>query len=507
MKRSTIAKLIRLHILTPGGLFHLTQSFLADGISLMALIRFSSTYYPDHCALVNDGTRLTYKEAYEQAQCLAQMLYAEEGLRADMYVGILCRNHLLTVLLLPALSRLGVHIKLINTDIAPHQLKDLIGMKQIRLLICDHEMKSTRLTAELPCRTMETEELCQRLTDRGGENGLQRIPSIRRGGDISIYTGGSSGTFKEASRRMNIFQFLPPLFALLNDIHIDTYGSVLLSLPVYHGFGLATLAVSLLMGKKVCLTRHFHADEALHIISNEEVEVLPLVPAMLARLWQTDDASGRLKTVRCIICGGNRLDRKWIDKTRQQLGDILFNLYGTTEAGFFMMATPQDILAHEEEVTIGRPIRGVKCKVENTNQQGTGSLWVCSSWAMTSMKHKWQNTGDMVWRHPDGCYFYRGRTDNMVVCGGENAFPEHVEEIINSHPDVINSFVHPASDALFGTILDATIELRQGSTVTSSDLKAWLSQRLSRSEMPHHITISPISLSATGKVARTTGDG
>ena len=247
--------------------------------------------------------------------------------------------------------------------------------------------------------------------------------------------------------------------------------------------------------------RNFDAEEALKTIANEEIEVLPLVPAMLARLWQIDEAPSLMKTVKCIICGGDRLDKKWVDVTSEYLGNVLFNLFGTTEAGFFMIASPQD-LSRSEEVTIGRPIRGVKCKVENEDGQGVGSLWVRSGWAMIGLKDKWQNTGDLVYRSPDGCYFYRGRSDNMVVCGGENVYPENVEKVINSHTDVLNSIVYPVTDPQFGTVLNAKVELKSDSTLTSETLKETLRPQLSRAEIPHHITITAISLKNSGKIAR-----
>ena len=67
---------------------------------------------------------------------------------------------------------------------------------------------------------------------------------------------------------MHVCQFLPPFCALLEELHIDAYDSVFLPLPLYHGFGLATLVVSFLMGKKVCLMNRFDAAEALMMISD-----------------------------------------------------------------------------------------------------------------------------------------------------------------------------------------------------------------------------------------------
>lgn len=65
MNRAIIAKLSKLHIITPGGIYHLAKSFVQDGISLMALLRFSAHYYPNRYALVSEGKQLTYKEVYD----------------------------------------------------------------------------------------------------------------------------------------------------------------------------------------------------------------------------------------------------------------------------------------------------------------------------------------------------------------------------------------------------------------------------------------------------------
>ena len=148
-----------------------------------------------------------------------------------------------------------------------------------------------------------------------------------------------------------------------------------------------------------------------------------------------------MKSVKCIISGGDRLDKKLVDETREKLGDVLFNLYGTSEAGFFMMATPAN-LATNEETTLGKPITGVECDVRERREDGVGTLWVRSKWAMIGAQNQWQNTGDLVYRNEQGYYFHRGIAKNMVVCGGENVYPEGVELVINQHPAVVNSKVY-----------------------------------------------------------------
>lgn len=500
MNKTIFSKLAKLHIITPGGICKLLGSFIRDGISLMALMRFSAMYYPERCALVYEDKRLTYKEIYELAQCLAKLLYRDYGLKTGMCVGVLCHNHITMALLLPALSRLGVRVKLINTDIAPTKLKELVKRNNINLLIYNAELKEERIPTHLPCEMRESEDIYREIIGNAQTFDV-KLPRIGRGGEISVFTGGSSGRSKEAPRKMSVGQFLPPFYALLEQLRLDERDSVFLSLPVYHGFGLATLIMSLVMGKKVCLMSHFDADKALKIISKERIEVVPVVPAMLARLWQAEDAPTLMKTVKCIISGGDRLDKKWVDVTSKYLGNVLFNLFGTSEAGFFMIASPND-LSRNKEVPIGKPISGVECKIENADSHGVGALWVRSGWAMISLKNKWQDTGDLMYRNAEGCYFYRGRSDNMVVCGGENVYPENVEKIINSHDEVLTSIVFPASDPQFGTILNAKVELTPDSTSTADAMKTWLHSRLTRAEMPHNITFNSISTLDSGKVAR-----
>ena len=96
-----------------------------------------------------------------------------------------------------------------------------------------------------------------------------------------------------------------------------------------------------------------------------------------------------MKSLKCMICGGDSLPKSLINLTHNQLGEILFNLYGTSEAGFFLLATPHD-LASFDEPTLGKAIWGVRYKIKKTDKENTGDLWVQSSWAMTGRKNKWQ---------------------------------------------------------------------------------------------------------------------
>lgn len=195
------------------------------------------------------------------------------------------------------------------------------------------------------------------------------------------------------------------------------------------------------------------------------------------------------------------MDKKLVVETHNNLGPVMFNLYGTSEAGFFMLATPGDLDANEE-TTLGKPITGVECDVRELRENGVGTLWVRSKWAMIGTQNQWQSTGDLFYKNGKGYYFHRGIVKNMVVCGGENVFPESVEQVINQHPDVAASKVFGMPDPDFGSVLNAVVELKDGAnTISEDELKTWLKTKLSRAEVPHKIEFRKLEVLSTGKRA------
>ena len=462
----------------------------------MALLRFAAHFYPQRCAITDDKQFLSYQELYVCTRQLAEILHTEYHLQPKMSVALLGRNSLILTLLLHALSRLGIRTTLLSTDLGTEQITADLQKHHYHLIIYDSELK--QIPTELPCVAVTTEKINDILLDKHSQIKKRKLPKIWRGREIVIHSGGTSGKFKTIARRPSVTSFLPPLFALLRDIRIYQYERVLISLPFYHGFGLSTLIISLLMGKKICLQKRFDALQTLAIIQQEKIEAMPIVPAMLARFWQIENAKEKMKSLRCLISGGDKLPKSLIDTTHKEIGEVIFNLYGTSEAGFFMLANPKE-LASFEETTLGKPIRGVDCKVKDCNRQGIGTLWVRSRWAMRGLRNQWQNTGDLVSQNSEGYFFHHGRADRMVVCAGENVQPEHIEQVLLSHPMIIAARAFTVPDPNFGNVIHTEIECTPKATLTEATLLNWLRPQLSRAEMPHSIRFKTIEILSTGK--------
>ena len=472
------------------------KSLISEGISLMALLRFAAHFYPQRCAIIDETQSLSYQELYIRTRQLAEFLHTEYHLQPEMSVALLGRNSLILNLLLHALSRLGIRTTLLSTDLGTEQITADLQKHHYHLIIYDSDIK--QIPTKLPWVAITTEKINDILLDKHSQIKKRKLPKIWRGREIIIHSGGTSGNFKSIARRPSVTSFLPPLLALLHNIRIYQYKSVLISLPFYHGFGLSTLIISLLMGKKVCLQKRFNAIKTLEIIQREQIEAMPIVPAMLSRFWQIENAKEKMKSLRCLISGGDKLPKSLINTTHQQIGEVLFNLYGTSEAGFFMLANPEE-LASFKKTTLGKPIQGVDCKVKDCNRQGIGTLWVRSRWAMRGLRNQWQNTGDLVSQNSEGYFFHHGRADRMVVCGGENFQPEHIEQVLLSHPMIIAARAFNVTHPNFGNVIHTEIECTPKATLTEATLLNWLRPQLSRAEMPHSIRFKTIEMLSTGK--------
>lgn len=207
---------------------------------------------------------------------------------------------------------------------------------------------------------------------------------------------------------------------------------------------------------------------------------------MIGRLLDIPEAS--YSSLRCILTGGALLHPALIEKTTHRLqGQYIYNLYGTSEAGFCFMATPEALTYHPQ--TIGKPLRGVKVKISvqpsgNPPGRGTGELCIKCNWSVR--KKEWIPTGDLAYQDEKGYFFLAGRVDDMIISGGENVYPCELENILLTHPSIIEAAVTGVPDPGFGQRLKAFI-VATDPQPGEQELRTWLSERCARYQMPRDI--------------------
>jgi acyl-CoA synthetase (AMP-forming)/AMP-acid ligase II len=204
------------------------------------------------------------------------------------------------------------------------------------------------------------------------------------------------------------------------------------------------------------------------------------------------------------------LAQRWMDA----FGDNLFNTYGSTEVSIATIADPQQLRANPG--TAGTPLRG--SKVALLDERGhevpdgeTGRIFVGNAalfegytgGGSKEVIDGLMSTGDMGHFDAGGNLFVDGRDDDMIVSGGENVFPQEVEDLIAAHPDVEEVAVVGVKDADFGQRLAAHVVARPGASPTVDDIKDYVKASLARHKVPRDVHfLDELPRNATGKILR-----
>jgi len=497
-----IEKLHRTGLLTLTGGLRLFEALMTTGVNLMALLRVAARLHPRRTAVIDERDELTYTELWQQAESLAVALHVDHGVQSPQKVAIACRNHTAAIKAIFAVSRLGAHVFLVNPEMSADQILALQERLQFDFLIYDEPLAPLFQNASLKNKSLPAYHPTDRSIDLLSKSRGHRKVRLKRfkTGNVVVMTGGTTGQPKSASRKPSVFNFLPPFAAVLTQVHLDRYQSVYIATPIYHGFGVAALFIGVILGATMYVTKRFEAARACSLIAGNKIQAVTLVPLMLQRMLKHDAES--LASIECILTGGALLSPALAQETLNRLGPKLFNLYGTSEAGFCIMATPS--LLGKKPESIGKPVQGVKARIVDGHdrevaQGKIGRLSIRSAWS-TSQK-SWIETGDLAYRDPEGDVFLSGRVDDMIVSGGENVYPIELENVLLQHPHVDSAAVVGIADAEFGQRLKAVVIRKRDTALDSSTLLEWLKPRVARYQIPAAIEFrDELPYTALGKV-------
>jgi fatty-acyl-CoA synthase len=499
-----LGKLYRSRLLTVPGLYRLAEAVLTTGANPMAMVRVAAKLHPERTAVVDEHERLTYPQLWEQAEALAGALHTGYGVRGGRKVAVACRNHAAAVKAIFALSRLGADVYLVNPEMTRDQLAALEATRRFDLYVYDDPLAAAVADLGLGRKAVPSYHPTDPSVDRLARRSDRPPVRLRRvrAGDIVVMTGGTTGQPKAAGRKPSVLDFLPPFVALLTQIHLDRYRTVYVATPIYHGFGVAAVFMGVMLGGEMYFLRRFDARRACELIARHRIEAVTVVPLMLQRMLTAD--ADALAPLRCVICGGAALSPALAREAVAGLGPTLFNLYGTSEGGFAIMATPPQLARKPE--SIGRPVRGVRARILDEGDRevggdGVGRLCVRSSW--TTSKESWIETGDLAYRDADGDLFLCGRVDDMIVSGGENVYPIELENVLGQHPDIAarDDHVVGVPDAEFGQRLKAVVVAKAGRPVDPAGLTEWLKRRVARHQMPAVVEVrDELPYTALGKL-------
>jgi acyl-CoA synthetase (AMP-forming)/AMP-acid ligase II len=475
---------------------------------------------PGATAIIDELGTLTFEEVHRRTNALAHAL-SDAGVKEGDGVAIMCRNHRGFVDATVACSKLGAHALYLNTAFAGPQITDVVKREKPIALVYDEEFEGLthdagerrkRFIAWHDGDAKPKDPLLEDLIEAGDPANV--VPPAEKG-RVVILTSGTTGTPKGAQRKQP--ESLDPAAALFSKIPLHAGERTMIAAPMFHSWGFAHFTLGMGLGSTLVLRRKFDPEDTLSATAQHECTALVVVPVMLQRILELPPETidkYDLSALRVIAASGSALPGELAVTVMDRFGDVLYNLYGSTEVAWATIATPEDLRAAPG--TAGRPPRGtiVKLLDEEGNEVGegqTGRIFVGNEMAFdgyTGGGNK-QNVGGLLSSgdvgHFDagGRLFIDGRDDEMIVSGGENVFPREVEDLLADHDAVDEVAVIGVEDEQFGQRLKAFVVVTRGAKVGPDELKDHVKANLARYKVPREIEfLDELPRNATGKVLK-----
>ena len=484
--------------------------------------RIAATREPDALGLVDEIGELTFAQLDLRSNALGRA-WQQRGIDHTSVIALLCRDHRGLVESMFAAAKLGAKVLLMNTGFAKPQFAAVAEREGVSALVYDVEFSEILgdVPVEIPRYLAWVDEggdedehtTLEELIAGASKQKLARPPTT---GGLVLLTSGTTGMPKGAPRQVSS-PFAAAQF--LDRIPLRPGGRTVLGAPLFHGTGLSQFLLSLGMGSTTIMRRRFDPEATLAMIAQYRADTLVVVPTMLQRILNLgDDVIREYDTgsLRIIFCAGSALPPEVGNHASRLFGEVIHNLYGSTEVAVATVATPEDW--KQAPGTVGRSPVG--CIVRLYDEQGrrvtephktarvfVGSGLRFSGYTGGGTKEEVDgllSSGDVGHFDESGLLFIDGRDDDMIVSGGENVFPAEVENLLLEHPEVHDAAVIGVADAGFGQRLKAFVVLREGSELTGEEVKALIKNNLARHKVPRDVEfVAELPRNATGKLLRT----
>ncbi len=290
---------------------------------------------------------------------------------------------------------------------------------------------------------------------------------------------------------------------------------ILATTPLFHVSGLHSGVVAALGAGATVIWQsgRFDPDATLATIERERVSSWTSVPTTVWRVVHHPRVGAYdVSTLRHIGGGGAAWSPALQDKMREVFGETLaYGIgYGLTEStGLATSASSVELREHPESV--GRPAPTVAVKVTDTGEICIrGPLNMLGYWRNEEATRavldddRWLHSGDLG-EMRDGMLYLTTRRTDLILRGGENVYPQEIENCLEEHPQVAESAVVGVDDEEFGQQVLAVVVPLPGTDPAEADLAAHVQRRLAYFKVPSRwvLRTDPLPRNASGKVVRS----
>jgi acyl-CoA synthetase (AMP-forming)/AMP-acid ligase II len=514
-------------------------------MTIPGLLAEAAERFPDTTAVVDGDVVLTFPELRAAAREFGAGLVAA-GIEPGDRVAIWAPNGVRWIVAALGLWEAGAALVPINTRFKGAEAADIVDRSGARALVTvtdflgvDHVAAlaatgsafprlATTIVVDGPMptdtiseRTLSWDDLHAAVTDADRATVAGRSAAVTDDDTADIlFTSGTTGKPKGVVQtHARTLRVATDWVAMTGLRHGDRY---LMVNPYFHMFGLkAGILPSIAAGVTMFPEATFDVSRALERVGEESISVLPGAPTIYQSILDHPDRDRHdLSTLRLAVTGAADIPVELIRRIRAELPfEVVVTGYGLTEAGTAAATSPDDD-PETVATTVGRARPGFDLRLvdgegADVAEGETGEVWVrgpsvmshylddpaATSAAVTD--DGFLKTGDLGVLDAAGNLKIVGRSKDMFIVGGFNAYPAEIENLLLAHPDVAQAAVIGIPDERLGEVGMAFVVPAAGSTPDPDEIVAWSREHMANYKAPRRVElIDELPINATGKVVK-----
>jgi len=526
-------------------------------IPLFALLEEAARKYPETPCTIFKGAKITYREMNELTDRLAAGL-AEIGVKKGDRVGIFMPNTPQFVLAYFAILKAGGVVVATNPLYTPREIEHQVNDAGIEVMMVMSNFYNTikQVQPKTKIRTVVVTNLKEALPPilaflfgltkekKGGfrvqlaegDIWMQDLiarhkpedrPKLDIGPDdvaLFQYSGGTTGISKGAiALHRNLVANALQIRSWI--VNADEGKEVtLMAIPLFHVYGMvAGMLFSVRTGASMVMVPNPRdLKDVLTNIQKYKATIFPGVPTMYNAINNHPDVlAGKynLSSIKACISGSAPLMRETKEKFEALTGGKLFEGYGLSEAPTATHCNP--LLGENRTGSIGLPLPDVDCRIISLDDEVTelppgeiGELVIkgpqvfkgyhnMPTETANALRNGWLYTGDIARMDEDGYFYIVDRKKELIKPGGYQVWPREVEEVIASHPKVLEVGVAGIPDPYRGETVKAWVVVKPGETMTEQEVIDWCKERLAKFKVPTHVEFrNELPKTTVGKILR-----
>jgi long-chain acyl-CoA synthetase len=505
--------------------------FVERPTNVYEMLVHSVEQFPAKEALIKDKTRLTYRELKDAVDTVASNLIQMEIKKEDR-IAILLGNDIEFVLTVLACAKIGVVFVPLNIKLTASDLIYMLTDSDSKILITSSELVKPLEDWLIRSRRIDT---CLLIDGQQPSKGMYLFKEqlLKNTSKVNapfsepsetdtlyiMYTSGTTGLPKGAigSHINVIHSCLSYKYVLKTNDEVRT----LIAVPLFHVTGLiGQLFHVILIGGTNVLMHRYSTEPFIKLIASETITFLFNVPTIyIMMMTHPIFKKNNYDYVRTIAYGGAPISKKTIKQLKSHFSNAsLHNAYGATETASPTTIMPE-IYPFEKTSSVGLPVPVADLKIVNHDGNDCGptemgelyvkgpmvikEYWNNKEANITSFNDGYWKSGDIAYIDQDGFVYIMDRIKEMINRGGEKIYSIEIENVLYSHPKVLEASIVGIKDDIFGEEVKAFIVKKPNEEISEEEILRYARKHLSEYKIPKYVEfIKELPRNPGGKILK-----